>query len=98
MSQNTIGSMGGLFAKGSFSGTTAYTVKMKFAPLPATVWVRPTAGTVSVQYSVDDGVNYTAVATLTAAAAYVDTQLTGPVTHLKFVGDGGTAAGTWGVC
>lgn len=96
---HTTGCMkGSTFEKGTFSGTTAYTVQMWGAPLPATVWVRPTAGSVTVSYSVDDGVNYTAITALTAAAAYVDTSLTGPVTHLKFVGDGATAAGTWGVC
>lgn len=90
--------MSGLFQKGSFSGTTATDIKMKFAPLPATVWVRPTAGTVTVSYSVDEGTNYTTVTALSAAAAYADTVLTGPVTNLRFVGDGVTAAGTWGIC
>lgn len=98
MAMNTSSVMGGSFAKGSFSGTTSYEVKMKFAPLPATVWVRPTAGTVTVSYSVDEGANYTTVSALSAAAAYADTQLTGPVTNLKFTGDGVTAAGTWGIC
>lgn len=98
MAMNTNSVMSGSFAKGSFDGTTAYEIKMKFAPLPATVWVRPTAGAVSVLYSVDEGVNYTAVTALTAAAAYADSQLSGPVTNIKFVGDGGTAAGTWGIC
>lgn len=98
MAMNTNSVMSGSFAKGTFNGTTAYEIKMKFAPLPATVWVRPTAGTVTVSYSVDDGVNYTAVTALNASAAYADTSLTGPVTHLKFAGDGATAAGTWGVC
>lgn len=98
MAMNTNSVMGGSFAKGSFAGTASYEVKMKFAPLPATVWVRPTAGTVSVLYSVDEGANYTAVAALTAAAAYADSQLSGSVTNLKFVGDGATAAGTWGIC
>jgi hypothetical protein len=98
MAQNTIGVMGGIFARGAFNGTNAYVLNMKFAPIPATVWVRPTAGTVSVLYSVDDGVNYTAITVLTASSVYEDTTLTGPVTHLKFVGDVGTAAGTWGIC
>jgi len=95
---NTNSVMGGSFAKGSFSGTASYEVKMKFAPLPATIWVRPSAGTVTVSYSVDDGANYTAITALTAKAAYDDTQLVGPVTNIKFVGDGVTAAGTWGIC
>ena len=98
MAMNTNAVMGGSFAKGTFSGAAEYIVKMKFAPLPATVWVRPTAGTVSVLYSVDEGTNYTAVADLTAEAAYSETQLTAGVTNLKFVGDGVSAAGTWGVC
>ena len=98
MAMNTNSVMSGSFAKGTFSGTSSEAIKMKFAPLPATVWVRPTAGTVSVLYSVDEGTNYTAVLTLTAIAAYTDVTLTGPVTNLKFVGDGITAAGTWGVC
>jgi hypothetical protein len=90
--------MGGLTQNGSFSGTTAYTVAMKGCPIPATVWVRPTAGTVTVSYSVDNGTNYTTVTALTAKSAYSETAMTGPVTHLKFVGDGATAAGTWGIC
>jgi hypothetical protein len=98
MAMNTIKVMGGSFAKGTFSGTTPTEIKMRYAPLPATVWVRPTAGTVSVLYSVDEAVNYIAVTTLTAASVYSDTVLTGPITNLKFVGDGGTSAGTWGVC
>lgn len=98
MTASTLTTMGGLAQSGTFNGTTAYTIAMKGAPIPATVWVRPTAGTVTVSYSVDNGVNYTAVAALTASAAYADTSLTGPVTHLKFAGDGATAAGTWGVC
>jgi hypothetical protein len=98
MAMNTIKVMGGSFAKGTFNGTTPTEIKMRYAPLPATVWVRPTAGTVSVLYSVDEAVNYIAVTALTTASAYSDTVLTGPITNLKFVGDGGTAAGTWGVC
>lgn len=98
MAMNTNSVMSGSFAKGTFSGTTAYEIKMKFAPLPATVWVRPSAGTVSVLYSVDEGTNYTAVTALTASAAYADSVLTGPVTNIKFVGDGVSAAGTWGIC
>jgi hypothetical protein len=86
------------YKAGSFSGTTAFPIDMIDAPLPCTVWVRPSAGTVTVSYSVDGGTNYTTVSALSAAAAYADTSLTGPVTHLKFVGDGATAAGTWGVC
>ena len=95
---NTNSVMSGSFAKGTFSGTTAYEIKMKFAPLPATVWVRPSAGTVSVLYSVDEGTNWTAVTSLTSSAAYADTVLTGPVTNLRFSGDGVTAAGSWGIC
>lgn len=98
MAMNTNSVMSGSFAKGTFSGTTSYEIKMKFAPLPATVWVRPTAGTVTVSYSVDEGANYTTVTALSAAAAYAESALTGPVTNLKFTGDGVTAAGTWGVC
>ena len=90
--------MGGLTQNGSFSGTTAYTIAMKGCPIPATVWVLPTAGTVTVSYSVDGGTNYTSVTGLTAAAAYSDIALTGPVTHLKFAGDGVSAAGAWGIC
>jgi hypothetical protein len=96
--ENVQSVMNGTFQSGSFAGVTAFLVKMKYAPLPATVWVQPSAGTVSVLYSVDDGVNYTAVTALTSAAAFSDTVLTGPITNLKFVGDGSTAAGTWGVC
>jgi hypothetical protein len=98
MAMNTNSVMSGSFAKGTFSGTTAYEIKMKFAPLPATVWVRPSAGTVSVLYSVDEGTNYTAVTALTAAAAYADLTINGPVTNIKFVGDGVTSAGSWGIC
>lgn len=98
MAMNTNTVMSGSFAKGTFSGTTTTDIKMKWAPLPATVWVRPTAGTVTVSYSVDEGVNYTAVTSLSAAAAFSDSVLTGPVTNLRFAGDGVTAAGTWGVC
>ena len=98
MAMNTIGVMGGSFAKGTFSGTTSFIIKTKWCPIPATIWVRPTAGAVTVSYSVDEGVNYTAITDLTSAAAYADVALTGPVTHLRFVGDGGTAAGTWGIC
>ena len=98
MAMNTNSVMGGSFAKGSFSGTASYEVKMKFAPLPATIWVSPTADTVTVSYSVDDGSNYIAIAGLTAKAAYADIQIVGPVTNLKFVGDNAPATGTWGVC
>ncbi len=98
MAMNVNTMMSGLFQKGSFNGTTATDIKMQYAPLPATVWVRPTAGTVTVYYSVDNGTNWTAVTALSAAATYADTVMTGPVTNLRFVGDGVTAAGTWGVC
>lgn len=98
MSQNVHSVMNGIFTKGSFAGTNAFEVNMKYCPIPATVWMRPTAGTVSLLYSLDGGVNYTAVTGMTAVAAFADIDLTGPVTNLKFVGDGGTAAGTWGIC
>jgi hypothetical protein len=97
MAMNTIGVMGGSFAKGTLNTTTVYIVKMKFGPIPATVWVRPTAGTATVSYSIDEGVNYTTVTSLNGVAVYSEAQLTGPVTHLKFTGDA-SAAGTWGVC
>lgn len=96
--ENVQSVMNGLYQAGTFNGVEAFVVGMKYAPIPATVWVRPSAGTVSVLYSVDGGTNYTAVTGLMAAAAYSDALLSGPVTNLKFVGDGATAAGTWGIC
>jgi hypothetical protein len=90
--------MGGLTQNGTFSGTAEYVRAMKGCPIPATVWVRPTAGSVTVSYSTDDGTNYTAITALTAKSAYTEASMTLPVTHLKFAGDGATAAGTWGVC
>lgn len=97
MAMNTNSVMGGLFAYGTLNTTSEYEVKMKFAPLPGTVWVRPSAGTATVSYSVDNGVNYTAVAGLNGVASYSEAQITGPITNLKFTGDG-SSAGTWGVC
>lgn len=97
MAMNTNSVMGGLFATGSLNTTTVYEVKMKFAPLPATVWVRPSAGTATVSYSVDNGVNYITVASLNGVSTYSEAQISGPITNLKFTGDG-SAAGTWGVC
>lgn len=96
--ENVQSVMNGMFQRGTFAGVASYDIKMKYAPLPATVWVRPSAGSVSVFYSVDDGDNWVAVTALTAKAAFADTVLTGPITNLRFVGDGATAAGTWGIC
>ena len=97
MAMNTNSVMGGLFATGSLNTTTEYEVKMKFAPLPATVWVRPSAGTATVSYSVDNGVTYTTIVSLNGVSIYSEAQISGPITNLKFTGNA-SAGGTWGVC
>jgi hypothetical protein len=68
------------------------------APIPGTLWVRPTAGnTLTVAYSTDNGVNYQSLTSLTGATAYSETVVNSGFTHLKITCSG-TQGGTWGVC
>ena len=83
---------------GTFSGTQEFVelTPAESIRYPRTVWVNPTAGLVTVQYSVDGGLNWSAVPGMSGLSGNSDATLLVPVTHLKFFGDA-TAAGTWGI-
>lgn len=91
--------MHGQFKSGTLADGNAAYISMLEAPLPATVWTTPVAGdTVSVWYSVDNGVTYNAWPNGAVTAFAKDTLLSG-VTSLKFqrtAGSGTTS--TYGVC
>ena len=76
----------------------AYSFDATFFPLPATLWVRPTAGnTFTVDYSTDNGANYQSLTALTGSTTYSETVVTSGFTNLKIT-TSGTQGGTWGVC
>lgn len=62
----------------------AVIIEMKAIPVPRTVYVIPAVGdTITVKYSLDEGVTYTAW-TKGACTSYTDDVLTGPVHSLSF--------------
>lgn len=63
---------------------------------PAVLWVRPAGGTWTVEYSVDNGVNYQALTGLTGATAYSEVVAEAGFTHLRITSTS-TAGGTWGI-
>lgn len=64
-------------------------------PIPATLWVRPAGGTLTVEYSVDGGVNYQSLTALTGAAAYADTIVQAGFTNIRIT-PSGADGGSWG--
>lgn len=76
---------------------TAQSWSMDLMPIPATLWVRPGGGTLTVEYSTDGGANYQAITALTGAAAYTETQVTSGFTNIRIT-PSGTDGGTWGYC
>lgn len=93
------GTMRGLFLSGVLANGNAQVFSAVGMPLPATVWVNPANGdTVTVSYSLDNGVTYTEWEQGAATSLTADV-LVGGVTNLKFqrtAGSGTTS--TFGVC
>lgn len=91
--------MEGISISGVLESGTAEIVNMYAKPLPATIWTLPVAGdTVTVSYSVDNGVSYNTWPN-GAVTAFSKDMLVSGITHLKFqrtAGSGTTS--TYGVC
>ena len=91
------------FAKGKFTAGTAVVVSMAGSRSISLVWCKAAgATTITVEYSVDDGVSYDAWpgdAPVTAASVTKQRQqqLTGALTHVRFTPSVADAASTYGV-
>lgn len=67
------------------------------APIPSTLWIRPGGGnTISAQYSVDNGVTYTAITNLTNVSVYSEVRVYSGFTNIKLT-TSTNAGGTWGI-
>lgn len=91
--------MEGISISGTLESGTAEIVNMYAKPLPATVWTTPVAGdTVTVSYSVDNGVSYVIWPNGAVTSFSKDVLLSG-ITHLKFQRTAGAGVtSTYGVC
>ena len=94
--------MSGIFASHVLVNGTAVVEPMNGAPLPSTVWANPVAGdTITVSYSLDNGVTYTAwsLGAITSDSATKQLAFFSGVTHIKFQRTAGTGTtSTCGVC
>lgn len=99
MSNYTHTRMDGLFSRGvgTLPNNTAVVVPMINAPIPATVWVRPSSDTITVSYSTDGGTNYQTWPNGSVTAYSQDILVSG-ITHLKFQATAGNANNSYGVC
>lgn len=91
--------MRGAFVIVTMASGTALVIPMTGAPIPATVWARPSGGdTVTVSYSTDNQANWITWPS-GAVTVYTEDILNSGITHVRFQRTAGTsAASTGGVC